>query len=182
MSKNGDIDTEEPDLMVTAAQPVIVEPEDVRASDASAAPTGHAARVECPNCHLVWEGNDIRPHAEWFCANCDYPLFWVLPPAPTEGAEGDGAFSRLPGTDGRDYLTSIACPHCAERNPPDPSADCLRCGLPLTPVTVEPPAPPLVVTVERMVTPPRRRIWPWVVATCVSFTAFLVTLVLLLVD
>lgn len=168
-------------MMVTAAQPVIVEPEtESTASSMSAAPTGHAARVECPNCHLVWEGNDIRPHAEWFCANCDYPLFWVLPPSPTEVAEGDGAFSRLPGTDGRDYLTSIACPHCAERNPPDPAADCLRCGLPLTPVTVEPPLPPLVVTVERIVTPARRRLWPWVVGTCAFAAAFVITLIILL--
>jgi predicted RNA-binding Zn-ribbon protein involved in translation (DUF1610 family) len=198
MSKNDAIEpaAEPSDLLVTAAQSVIVEPptgqvplvpaavdEPLHEPGVESGPAAYTVQVECPNCGSVWEGNDVRPHAEWFCGNCDYPLFWVLPPGTSDGVEGDGAFSRLPGTDGRDFLTSIACPHCGERNPPDPSADCLRCGLPLTPVHVEPAPEPVVITIERQIPPPPpRKIWPWVLAACVFATAFVITLVILLND
>jgi hypothetical protein len=196
MSKNTNIEPEathdpsaDSDLMVTASGAVMT-PAEVPAAEPDAPVTADVAArdgatyetsVQCPSCGTVWEGNDIRPHAEWFCDNCDYPLFWVLPGSSTEVAETGRSLSRLPGTDGRDALTSLACPHCGERNPPDPTRDCLRCGLPLTLPKPEQPEP-VVITIEAPAPPPppRRRIWPWVVTACVFATAFVVTLIVLI--
>lgn len=144
----------------------------------------HEVHVRCPNCDTVWAGTDLRPHAQWFCGNCDYPLFWAQ--APTSHVVGDSddgaAFARLPGTDGRETLSSIACPHCGERNQPDPSRNCLRCGLPLT-LRDDPVIEHDVVTVvHTQVLPPlptkRRRIWPWIVVAAVCATAFITTLLI----
>jgi hypothetical protein len=139
---------------------------------------GHI-RVECPNCGSVWQGNDLRPHSEWFCGTCDFPLFWARSGAPS-AVEVDAAFARLPGTDGRDAVLSLACPVCGEHNPPVPTANCLRCGSPLTtpvPVIALPaPTPAPIVVVAEPVR--RRRIWPWVVATCVLAAALIVAIVI----
>lgn len=142
------------------------------------ATVGDDVHVRCPNCETVWEGSDLRPHAQWFCGKCDYPLFWALPPkadATAGGPEGDGALARLPGTDGRETLSSLACPHCGERNPPDPTRECLRCGLPLTvrhDVVVEPEVITIIQTQVLPPLPPRkRRIWPWIVAAAVVAAA-----------
>lgn len=138
---------------------------------------GHI-RVECPNCGSLWQGNDLRPHAEWFCGTCDFPLFWARSGVPGS-SDVDSAFARLPGTDGRDAMVSLACPTCGEQNPPVPSANCLRCGSPLTPpvavMALAPPSPIMIVAPEIV---PRRRIWPWVVATCVLATALIVAVVI----
>jgi len=144
-----------------------------------AATVGDEVLVRCPNCETVWEGSDLRPHAQWFCGKCDYPLFWALPPRADDvagGPDGDGAFARLPGTDGRETLSSLACPHCGERNPPDPTRDCLRCGLSLTvrhDVVIE---PAIITVVQTQVLPPlpqrKRRVWPWILATVVVAAAF----------
>lgn len=133
-------------------------------------------RVQCPNCDSLWEGNDLRPHAEWFCGTCDFPLFWARSGAPGVNDHG-GAMARLPGTDGRDAILSLACPACGEMNPPVPTANCLRCGSPLgaqVPVMVLPPPAVLYVQPELII---RRRIWPWVVATCVLAAALIIVIV-----
>ncbi len=151
------------------------------------ATVGDDVQVRCPNCETVWEGSDLRPHAQWFCGKCDYPLFWALPPkadAMTGGPDGDGALARLPGTDGRETLSSLACPHCGERNPPDPTRDCLRCGLSLTvrhDVVVEPEVITIVQTQVLPPLPPRkRRVWPWLVAAVVV-TVAIATLVYIVI-
>jgi hypothetical protein len=140
---------------------------------------GYDIRVECPGCGTIWEGNDIRPHAEWFCGTCDYPLFWALPGGGHNALEGDGALSRLPGTDGRSTLASLACPACGERNPPVPTANCLRCGAPLTPAAPA-LAPPTELVAAAVPTVPvkQRRIWPWVLATGALALALVVVAVL----
>lgn len=143
-------------------------------------------QVKCPNCETVWEGSDLRPHAQWFCGKCDYPLFWALPPKAEVGTgdpEGDGAFSRLPGTDGRETLTSMPCPHCGERNLPDPTRDCLRCGLPLTPrheVAAAPVFVPVVAPPPPPAPPKKRRVWLWIVAAVVVAAGVAATVLLVL--
>ena len=142
------------------------------------------AEITCPECGHQTDLVSIRRSSEEFCSHCDYPLFWVLPPGGNEVGETGRALSRLPGTDGRETLTSLACPHCGERNPPVPAADCLRCGLPLTIGPDAPPPEPVVIRVEAPAPPPitPRRIWPWVVAACVFAAAFVVTLIILIND
>ena len=90
-------------------------------------------RVVCPSCETVWEGNDLRPHAAWFCAECQFPLFWANAGVRTAETSTDDALARLPGTVGRSTLSAIDCPNCGEHNPPDPTANCWRCHAPLTP-------------------------------------------------
>ena len=155
----------------------------------AAAPMGIAvepgvSRVICPSCGTVWQGNDLRPHAAWFCATCDFPLFWARAGGQSGDTSTDDALARLPGTGGRSTLASLACPNCGELNPPVPTADCWRCGAPLTtPEPVPPPPAPVVVVAAPIVEPPPRRpIWPWVVATCVLSVALIVLLILLLND
>jgi hypothetical protein len=142
----------------------------------------HHTLVECPNCGSQWEGDNLRPHAAWFCGTCDFPLFWAGAGAPAGQTLTDAAFARLPGTDGRDAMLSLACPTCGEQNPPVPTANCLRCGSPLTPpppVIAPAPAPaPIIILPPEP--PPQRRIWPWVVATCVLATALLIAIVVAL--
>lgn len=138
--------------------------------------------VECPNCGSQWEGDNLRPHAAWFCGTCDFPLFWAGAGAPAGQTLTDAAFARLPGTDGRDAMLSLACPTCGEQNPPVPTANCLRCGSPLTPpapVVIEAPAPAIIMLPPEPA-PPRRRIWPWVLATCVLATALIVAVIVAL--
>jgi hypothetical protein len=134
-------------------------------------------RVACPSCGSQWQGDDLRPHAEWFCATCDFPLFWAKSGAPG-GQQVDDALARLPGTDGREAMLSLACPACGEQNPPVPTANCLRCGSPLsTPepiLTFAPPVPIVIVPAEPV---KQRRIWPWVLATCLLATALIVAIV-----
>lgn len=138
---------------------------------------GDEVQVKCPNCETVWAGSDLRPHAQWFCGKCDYPLFWALPPKAElvgGGPEGDGALSRLPGTDGRETLSSMACPSCGERNPPDPSLDCLRCGMPLTPRPTAAPIPQVVAVLDTVAPPPpprRRRVWLSIVVAVLAAVA-----------
>ncbi|MEO5724036.1 MAG: hypothetical protein ABIQ39_01265 [Ilumatobacteraceae bacterium] len=164
-----------PDPLWSAAGPAS-QPYDARVAESES----YDFRVECPGCGTLWEGNDMRPHAEWFCATCDYPLFWARSGGTITGVEGDGALARLPGTDGRAALSSISCPACGEHNPPVPTANCLRCGAPLTPLKpVVTPDAPAVVAVVPPPLPRRRRIWPWVVATCVLAVALIVMIVVL---
>ncbi len=123
-------------------------------------------RVVCPSCETVWEGNDLRPHAAWFCAQCQFPLFWANAGVRTAETSTDDALARLPGTVGRSTLSAIDCPNCGEHNPPDPTANCWRCHAPLTPRDPPPPQPaPQVFIAAPVIEPPRRRIWPWIVAT-----------------
>lgn len=150
----------------------------VSADDAVA--PGHI-RVQCPNCDSLWEGNDLRPHAEWFCGKCDFPLFWARSGVPSSNEFG-GALARLPGTDGRDAILSLACPACGEMNQPVPTANCLRCGHPLTspePATVLPAPAVLYLQPEPVA---RRRIWPWVVATCILAAALAVVIIVAIVN
>jgi hypothetical protein len=184
----------------TAAEPAAQEPADPEGHETTteplptvdptrAAPMGMAvepgvSRVICPSCGTVWQGNDLRPHAAWFCATCDFPLFWARAGGQSGETSTDDALARLPGTGGRSTLASLACPNCGELNPPVPTADCWRCGAPLT--TPEPaPPPPIPIVVAAPIVeppPPRRPIWPWVVATCVLSAALIVLLILLMTD
>ena len=154
-----------------------------------AAPMGMAvepgvSRVICPSCGTVWQGNDLRPHAAWFCATCDFPLFWARAGGQSGETSTDDALARLPGTGGRSTLASLACPNCGELNPPVPTADCWRCGAPLTtPESAPPPPVPIVVAAPLVEPPPPRPpSWPWVVATCVLSAALIVLIILLLND
>ncbi len=111
-------------------------------------------------------------------------MFWARAGGQSGDTSTDDALARLPGTGGRSTLASLACPNCGELNPPVPTADCWRCGAPLTtPEPVPPPPAPVVVVAAPIVEPPPRRpIWPWVVATCVLSAALIVLLILLLND
>jgi hypothetical protein len=139
-------------------------------------------RIVCPNCETVWEGNDLRPHAAWFCAQCQFPLFWANAGVRASATSTDDALSRLPGTAGRSTLSAIDCPTCGERNQPDPTANCWRCGNPLTLPEPPPPAPPPapVIVAAPVVVPPRRLVWPWIVATGVLAVLALILLIILL--
>lgn len=140
-------------------------------------------RIECPRCHTVWQGNDLRPHAAWFCAQCQFPLFWVNAGIRAGESTTDAAIARFPGTAGRTALSAIDCPTCGEPNPPDPTANCLRCGNPLTlPEAAPPPPQPMQIVVSAPVVQPRRRIWPWIVATGSLALIALILLILLLND
>ena len=98
-------------------------------------------QVVCPQCATVWKGDQLRPHAAWFCQQCQFPLFWVNAGIRREPGSTEEALARLPGTNGRTALSAINCPWCGEHNPPDPTANCLRCHRPLT---VPDPPPPMV--------------------------------------
>lgn len=188
-------ESESPEAAAAAAQSAAAEEFAPPAFDTATLPTldPHATplyepsllpgitRVICPNCQTVWEGNDLRPHAAWFCATCDFPLFWARSGGQVGLGSTDDALARLPGTAGRTALASIACPNCGEHNPPDPTANCLRCGAPLTTPEPPPPAPPpQVVVAPPVIEPRRRRIWPWIVATGVLALLAIVLLLILL--
>lgn len=125
-------------------------------------------RYDCPGCATAWVGRGIRrASAASFCPACDFPLFLSTPPTPPPARPTDEAQRRLPGVDGRDQLGATGCPACGEPNPPDPDADCLRCGAALTP-----PPPPQVVreVVREVVTETvvvKERSIAWMVASAV---------------
>lgn len=107
--------------------------------------------VTCPECGATQYVNLNRRDSTDFCRRCDFPLFWV-PSRVTRDhnpATSGESLRRLPGTGGATRLASIACPHCAERNPAT-AETCARCGRsmrlespppPPQPVYVPPPAP-----------------------------------------
>lgn len=99
--------------------------------------------VDCPGCGATREVPKVRrASAAAFCPTCDYPLFLAVPAVAPPEPEDDSARRRLPGVDGRDALGAMPCPNCGEPNPPDPAAECLRCGALLTPPTPPPTPPP----------------------------------------
>jgi hypothetical protein len=67
-------------------------------------------------------------------------------------------------------------------NPPVPTANCLRCHLPLTvaEAAIAVPQPAVLYVQPELVR--RRRIWPWVVATCVLAAALIVVIIVLVND
>ncbi|MFT3852766.1 MAG: hypothetical protein QM733_08530 [Ilumatobacteraceae bacterium] len=142
----------------------------------------HPTEIPCPNCGTTWKGNDLRPHAAWFCAKCQYPLFWARPQPRPVMATIDDSLARLPGTVGRTSLTPVECPRCHEHNPP---ANCVRCGASLIQEPLPPP-PPIVqqiVVAQPVVVPPPPRVWPWIVSTGVlALVAIILLVLLLLVD
>lgn len=142
-------------------------------------------RIVCPQCSTVWQGNDLRPHAAWFCTQCQFPLFWVNAGIRSSASSIDDSLVRLPGTNGRTTLSSIICPTCGEHNLPVPTANCWRCHNPLTPLDPPPPPPPAppVVIAPPVIVPARRRIWPWVLATgLLSLTLLVIVLILIFND
>lgn len=102
--------------------------------------------ITCPECGHHSELVSIRRSSEEFCAQCDFPLFWVPSsiPATTPGANSDATLRRLPGAGGRHRVGSKVCPECGELNPLG-ETHCLRCQSELDPKPVAPPAPVVVV-------------------------------------
>lgn len=144
------------------ATPAGTPPADVAASSHESSPGG-PVELECPGCGTLVVGDSPRPSAEWFCPQCDFPVFWAAPPAePASGQKR--ARRRLPGTGGTEVVGAFSCWHCGERNEPD-TPECRRCAATLPkplaptpePVRVEVRVPVPVPYVVRTVT------WPFVV-------------------
>jgi hypothetical protein len=128
--------------------------------------------VVCPRCERSARMETIRRHADEFCPDCDYPLFWA-PTAITltEGSESsDDTLRRLPGAGGRRTIGTLVCPTCGELNPID-GRFCIRDGSPLRPepeavvvIAAEPDPPPPPPPLEPE---PRSWWWLWVVLTAI---------------
>lgn len=128
-----------------------------------------AVELECPGCGTLVVGESPRPSAEWFCPQCDFPVFWASPPPPDRSSTQKRARRRLPGTGGTEVVGAFACWHCGEMNEPD-TPECRRCAatlpkpVPPTPerVRVEVRVPVPVPYVLRTVT------WPFVVGALLA--------------
>ena len=141
--------------------------------------------ITCPSCGHRSELLSIRRSSEEFCAQCDYPLFWVSSaiPATTPGANSDTTLRRLPGAGGRQRVGSRVCPACGELNPLG-GTHCLRCSAELDPkppppppkvVVAPPPPPPPEPEPEPIVTP-----WWWWPAAGVLTLAILIPILIAL--
>ena len=122
------------------------------------------AEITCPECGHQTELVSIRRSSEEFCANCDYPLFWVSSTVPStvRGGNTDTTLRRLPGAGGRHRVGSKVCPVCGELNPLG-GVTCLRCNAELDPKPA--PPPPVVVTPPPPPPPPPPEPEPAPVAT-----------------
>ena len=136
--------------------------------------------VTCPECQTVAVATMNRRDAHDFCANCDYPLFWV--PSKVFRDRGDGAdasLRRLPGTLGQADRAAFPCPNCSEPNIVTATV-CIRCGAllrpvaPTAPIYVAPPQPPEPVPVPEEVVIPT----PWWMYAGVAF-AVLIPIILI---
>ena len=95
--------------------------------------------IACPSCGAPAKLLQLRPVADQFCRECDYPLFWTrsteFAESTPEESNGEG-IRRLPGIAGLQDQASMSCPNkdCKE---PNPVAEefCVRCGTQLHPVT-----------------------------------------------
>jgi hypothetical protein len=138
--------------------------------------------AECPGC-----GTDVviepgRRTADLFCPRCDYPLFWVPPPAgyvadTTEEAPGaDTVLRRRPGAAGVRLPATMPCPACAELNRVLAEV-CIRCGSPMRPepqveVVVEVPPPPPPPEPE-----PDEPPWLWIALAALAALILVVALI-----
>ncbi len=130
--------------------------------------------VDCPGCGEPCRlPTARRASATAFCPSCDYPLFLAVAAEPPPTPLDDSARRRLPGVDGRDALGALPCPTCNEPNPPDPTAECLRCGADLTPAPPPPAAPPPPEPEIVVVREIDRR---WQIATIVVVVCWLLTI------
>ncbi len=96
----------------------------------------------CPQCATVNTYDELTPHADNFCTECDFPLFWdqMLVPLLATDERTDGALRRLPGVAGRDLRAMRPCLECAEPNLLV-SDFCIRCGASMDPPPPPPPPP-----------------------------------------
>ena len=138
----------------------------------------NARRLACPSCGAVWlayggPAPSARTSAAAFCPDCDFPLFWAAAGAEANRRAHAASRRRFPGVDGREALASLSCRNCGEPNPPDPHANCLRCGVALTPPPPPPPPPPEPETVYVVVPVSQRR---WKIATAVVSVALAATI------
>ena len=136
--------------------------------------------ILCPECGDTTDGSDIGRHADSFCDECDFPLFWAsVQMARTSDDDSDDAQRRLPGTGGRHLLVSATCPTCGEQNDPD-NIECDRCGNLMVPepepVVVPKPVPPPPVAVEEAKPFP----WKWVILALLIVLALIILGVILL--
>ena len=159
---------------------------DATAPSALAAPqalAGSDQEVECPQCHTRWKGNDLGPHAAWFCEQCQFPLFWANAAARPVATTSIGeSLSRLPGTQGRLTSTAIDCPACGEHNP---SSNCWRCNQSLNfldPPPAPPAPPPPMAVAPAVIVAPQRPVWPWILATGLLALTVVVLVLMLLLD